>query len=166
MNTQNNIVHASGDQIRNLRELDHDPYHSHKKLEEPAGCPECNAVYHQGRWQWMVAPLHAHQALCPACQRIKDQCPAGFLKISGDFLSHHADEISQLIHHTEDREKREHALKRIMDIHEETDGSLNITFTDPHLARNVGEALHSAYKGDLDYHYHKGEYFRRVRWCR
>lgn len=166
MNTQNNIVHASGDQIRNLRELNHDPYHSHKKLEEPAGCPQCKAGYHLGRWQWIDTPSKAHQALCPACQRIKDHCPAGFLGISGDFFAHHADEIFQLIQHTEDREKSQHALKRIMDIHEETDGSLNITFTDPHLARNVGEALHSAYQGDLDYHYQKGEYFLRVRWCR
>jgi len=38
--------------------------------------------------------------------------------------------------------------------------------SDPHLARDVGEALHSAYQGDLDYHYQEGEFLLRVSWQR
>lgn len=114
----------------------------------------------------MDAPTDAHAELCPACHRIEDHCPAGFLEISGDFFAHHADEILQLVQHIEDREKLEHPMKRIIDITEEVDGKVNITFTDPHLARNVGEALKSAYKGDLDYHYQKDEFLLRVRWSR
>jgi len=41
-----------------------------------------------------------------------------------------------------------------------------ITTTDPHLARNIGEAVRSAYKGRLEYHYNKEENLLRVRWNR
>lgn len=30
---------------------------------------------------------------------------------------------------------------------------IRLTFSEAHLARDVGEALHKAYEGDLDYHY-------------
>ena len=43
---------------------------------------------------------------------------------------------------------------------------LLVTTTDPHLARRIGEALHHAYKGELDYHYNKEEKLLRVVWRR
>jgi hypothetical protein len=157
---------ASGHQIRNLKELEHDPYHAKKKLAEPTVCRQCGAIYQDGRWQWGEAVAGAEEATCPACQRIEDHCPAGFLTLGGDFLAQHKDEILHLIHNLEAREKSEHALKRVMAIEEQADGSLLATFTDPHLARAAGEAVHDACKGELDYHYQPGEFLLRVTWKR
>lgn len=41
-----------------------------------------------------------------------------------------------------------------------------ITFTDPHLARGVGDALHHAYKGELDFAYQAEERILRASWSR
>ena len=39
-----------------------------------------------------------------------------------------------------------------------------VTTTDPHLARRIGEAVHKAYKGQLEFHYNKQENLLRVTW--
>ena len=41
-----------------------------------------------------------------------------------------------------------------------------INTTDIHLPRRIGEALHSAYEGELDYHYDEEAYLIRVSWKR
>jgi hypothetical protein len=41
MNNKTPHPQASGTQIRNLRELEHDPYHA----SEPTACPDCGAIY-------------------------------------------------------------------------------------------------------------------------
>lgn len=166
MNNKTPHLQATGTQIRNLRELEHDPYHARKKFSEPTACPDCGAIYRDGHWQWGQAVAGAEQHRCPACQRIHDRSPAGFLSISGGFFGEHEDEIRHLIRNLEQREKSSHALKRIIAIEEQPDGGLLATFTDPHLARAIGEALHSAYQGDLDYHYQEGEFLLRVSWQR
>lgn len=152
-----------GDRL--IRELDHDPYHSKRKIKEPTVCPQCGAVYQKGRWHWATAPADAHASACPACQRIHDKVPAAFLTLSGEFFTEHADEIMHLVHNYEQRERTEHPLKRLMGS-EEIDGKRVLTFTDSHLARGVGEALHNAYQGDLDYHYTEGDIMLRVSWQR
>lgn len=149
---------------RLLRELEHDPYHTKRKLSEPSVCSDCGAVYADGRWSWEPAQEEAARMHCPACRRIRDRVPAGFLRLSGDFLSEHRAEILGLVHNIETREKAEHPLKRIMTV-EENDG-LVISFTDPHLARSAGEAIERAYGGELDFHYQKDEYLLRVGWQR
>ncbi len=150
---------------RLLRELVHDPYMSKLKLREPTVCPKCNAVFHKGRWAWSDIPSQAHKEMCPACHRINDKVPAGFLNLSGSFLKDHRTEILNLVHNFENIEKQEHPLKRIMNIQEVEDGLL-VTFTDPHLTRGAGEAIHHAYEGELDFKYSKGEYILRVNWKR
>lgn len=47
---------------------------------------------------------------------------------------------------------------------EETDGAVLVTTTDIHLARRLGEALHHAYQGELEYHYNPDENLLRVHW--
>lgn len=150
---------------RLLRELVHDPYKSKRKLREPSACAGCGAVYHQGRWSWEPSPADAQETTCPACSRIQDRVPAGYLTLGGDFLAQHLEEITGLIHNIEAREKAEHPLKRIMAL-EEDDGKLLVTFTDPHLARSAGEAISHAYGGELDFKYQKDEYLLRVTWSR
>lgn len=143
----------------------HDTYQTKGKIPEPAICPQCSAVFHKGRWQWLEAPADAQQHSCPACQRIHDHYPAGFLTLQGDFFHAHRDEIMSLIHNTEKKEKADHPLKRIMAAEEKDNGML-VTTTDIHLARGIGEAIHDAYQGDLEFHYNPAENLLRVNWSR
>lgn len=152
-----------GDRL--VEEWDHDPYHARLKLSEPTVCPDCGAIFTKGRWGWGQAPEDAHETRCPACQRIRDRVPAAFLTLSGEFRKDHEEEIQNLIRNYEQREKAEHPMKRIMDM-QETDDGLTVTFTEPRLARGIGEALHRAYEGELDYQYSKGETMLRVSWHR
>lgn len=151
------------DELRD--ELVHDAYKSKRKLPEPARCPDCGAVYKEGRWTWGAAPAGAHEEPCPACLRMRDHFPAGYVVLQGEFLNGHRDEVLQLARNHEAREKAEHPLERIMGI-EDVDGGVQITTTDTHLARDIGEAVHAAYKGDLEYHYNKEENLLRVHWAR
>lgn len=157
-------MHA-GRQDRLIRELDHDPYHSKRKLKEPTVCKECSAVFHKGRWSWGDEPEGAHKDMCPACHRIHDKIPAGFLTLSGDFFNQHKDEIIHLVRNTEEKQKAEHPLQRVMAIEDEQDKTV-ITFTDAHLTRAAGEAIHHAYKGDLQYQYTSEDILLRVTWAR
>ena len=75
------------------------------------------------------------------------------------------DELLTLARTTEDREKSQHPLQRIMDI-DEKDNRITITTTDIHIARRIGEAIHSAYEGNLDVTYGPGDYVVRVTWTR
>lgn len=150
---------------RLLQEDRHDPYQARHKLPEPTVCPDCGAVFHDGRWQWRARPAGAHEVNCPACQRSRDRMPAGYVSVSGDFFANHRDELLQLIHNEAARAKAGHPLKRILDIADENGGTL-VTTTDIHLARGLGEALHHAYQGELEYHYNEQEHLLRVAWQR
>jgi hypothetical protein len=150
------LGHAQDDHIL-------DPYQRQRKLHEPTWCPQCTAVYQQGRWHWAQKPADAHETLCPACQRIHDQLPAGVVTLSGVFALDHKDEIIGLARHQEEAEKREHPLNRIMAI-EEHDGAIVIKTTDIHLPRRIGAAQKRAFHGQLDVHFDENGYFARVDW--
>ncbi len=151
---------------RLLRERIHDPYKLRLKLQDPAVCPQCGAVYEGNRWRWAEKrPTDAQETLCQACQRINDDYPAGEVTLSGHFLQDHKSEILRLARNQEELEKGERPLHRIMNI-EEGSEEVVITTTDIHLPRRIGEALHRAYKGDFDFHYDEEGYFVRVHWKR
>ena len=150
---------------RLLQEAEHDTYKTKGKLPEPTVCPGCGAVFHAGRWQWLEKPKDAHQTTCPACHRVHDHFPAGYVSLSGKFLAAHEPEILQLIRHHETREKAEHPLQRIMAI-EKTGNDTLVTTTDIHLARGIGDAVHHAYQGDLEFHYNPEQSLLRVNWSR
>ena len=143
-----------------------DTYGLRGKLPDSTACPSCGAVYRSGRWTWGPPPAQAHRTLCPACRRSEDGYPAGLVVVEGEFVKAHREEISALARHVEEREKREHPLKRIMRVEEPAAGRLEIATTDARLARGIGEALHHAYQGDLDYQTRDAETLFRVSWRR
>ncbi len=154
-----------GSHFRIMDETSHDPYQKLENLSESAVCSNCHAVYWEGRWQWITTAPGALLTRCPACKRIHQKIPAGFVTIQGAFAHDHRDEMLSLVHHLETSEKSEHPLRRIMWIEYQEEG-VKITTTDIHLARSIGEALQRAYKGVLDYDFNDSEYQLRVLWKR
>lgn len=62
-----------------------DSYKAKGKLTEPTVCPDCGAVYQGGRWQWLAKPMDAQKTTCPACHRMHDHFPAGYVNVAGEF---------------------------------------------------------------------------------
>lgn len=106
----------------NIQEEVHDPYKARKKPHAPLLCPKCGAVNLSGRWQWAKEKYEdLDEELCPACNRIHDNYPAGEVILSGSFLAKHKQEIIELARNTEQAERDEHPLQRIMSISEDGD---------------------------------------------
>ncbi len=148
-----------------LEGFGHDSYKSKGKLADPTICPECQATYHKGRWTWEAAPEGAREQACPACMRIRDKFPAGYVSLSGEFFLEHRAQILNLVKHCEEKEKAAHPMQRLMAIEETGDGVL-VTTTDVHLARNIAERVHDSHKGDLAFHYNKEDNLLRANWKR
>lgn len=144
----------------------HDPYLKQRHAG-PAQCPECGATCLEGRWSWQAlqADGHVEKQSCPACRRIADNAPGGTVTLTGDFIGPHHDEIMNLIRNTEEKEKKEHALERIMQC-SKGPTSLIVTTTGVHLAQRIGHALDAAYKGNTVYQYSDSEAHVQVDWLR
>jgi len=161
--------HTEGTAVKDLAGVDenlHDPYQAHAKPPEPTWCPECGAVFEQGRWQWKERlSERAPQLVCAACKRTRDHMPAGVLQIDGEFALAHRAELLALLKHRAEHAKAEHPLQRIMAIDEQAD-ALQITTTDIHLARELAQALHHAYHGDLQLRFSDSQVLLRAHWHR
>ena len=142
-----------------------DPYQRQQKLHEGTVCPQCGAVYHEGRWRWVARAAAASEELCAACRRIKDKFPAGVVTLRGDFAREHKEEMIRLARHQEEAENKEHPLNRIISIEEDTQ-EVVINTTDIHLPRRIGEAVKRAFHGNIEDHFEKDGYFVRVTWMR
>lgn len=154
-----------GQHIKVIDDPSHDPYFIRAKPAEPAACSDCAAVFREGRWQWLDKPAGANLSRCPACSRIHDAMPAGWVTVEGEFALKHAAELLELARNLEAREKAEHPLQRIMAVTEEAD-KVVFTTTGLNLARGIGDAFQHAYKGELDIHYNPDQYLLRVNWRR
>jgi NMD protein affecting ribosome stability and mRNA decay len=140
-----------------------DPYQAQQKLHEGTACPQCGAVYHNGRWTWAARAAGAHERLCSACRRINDKFPAGIVTLRSDFAREHKAEMIRLARHQEEAEKKEHRLNRIISIEEDAQGVVFNT-TDIHLPHRIGEAVQRAFHGKIETHFEEDEYFVRVSW--
>ncbi|MEO8007937.1 MAG: BCAM0308 family protein [Betaproteobacteria bacterium] len=150
---------------RQIEEVAHDPYHARGKPAEPAVCPQCGLVYHKGRWQRASRAAKANEHVCPACHRINDRAPAGYVTLAGAYMTTHGEEVLRLVRNEEAREAQDHPLQRIMGI-ENKEGVVTVTTTDVHVARRIGDALRSAFQGELVVKYSPDEYLVRVNWTR
>lgn len=156
-----------GRRDRLVKQKRHDTYRQDGKWPEPTICTQCDLIFTNGRWSWReVLPDNANQVLCPACLRLRDDFPAGYVELKGYFLDSHREEITNLIKNEENLEKGEYPLERIMAITEENSGALLITTTGVHIAHRIGKAIHRAYQGDLSFTYGDGEKTIRVFWNR
>jgi NMD protein affecting ribosome stability and mRNA decay len=167
-NSKGTRSHTLGTPLRGagvVVEREDDAYRSDHKLPEQTVCPQCRATVHKGRWQWLDAAAGAREQRCPACQRIHDGFPAGFVNVGGDFFREHRVELLQLVEHRGEQAKAAHPLQRIMGIEDTADGVL-ITTTDIHLARGIADALHRAYQGELKLHYDDSQPLLRAHWSR
>ncbi|QXD16355.1 ATPase [Rhodocaloribacter litoris] len=142
-----------------------DTYRPREKWPEPTRCTECNAVYTKGRWTWEPPPPGANETVCPACRRIADHYPAGYIELRGAFFETHREELLNLVRNVEQAEKALHPLERLIEIRQE-DSQTVVTTTGVHVARRIGEALARSYEGEWTYQYGDGAKTIRARWER
>jgi hypothetical protein len=150
-----------------LKQPDPDSYRMKRKLRDPTLCKICGAVFTAGRWQWLdTLPDNADEIRCPACQRIHDRVPAGYLTLQGEFFVQHRDEIMHLIHNHVERQRLQHPLQRMIDSESLNGGGVEISFTEYHLPKGVGEAIKNAYQGQLQIQFAEASGQERVHWER
>jgi hypothetical protein len=148
-----------------MNDVPEDSYRLDAKLPGHIACPGCGASYQKGRWSWAKPRPDATSRKCPACRRIEDRCPGGYVTLTGLFVGEHPDEVIGLLRAREARERGEHPMQRIIAIAPRA-GGLVVTTTDPHLARALATALREAFKGEVDIHYGQDEALVRATWRR
>jgi NMD protein affecting ribosome stability and mRNA decay len=134
-------------------------------LLEPTVCPQCDAIFMEGRWRWGPVPVSAYQAICPACDRIERHDPAGYLTLGGSYLREHFDNMLAWVNEQAERKRRENPLLRMMDI-ERGDERVRIATTDVRLAHFLGAAVHHHYQGHLRYFHEAAGERLQVYWTR
>lgn len=148
-----------------MKDVHEDSYRLDAKLAGHIACPGCGASYDKGRWTWAKPRPDAASRKCPACRRIEDRYPGGYVTLSGPFLGEHHDEILALLRSREARERSEHPMQRIIAVEPKPEG-LVVTTTDAHLARALANALRDAFKGEVDIHQSEDEALVRATWRR
>ncbi len=132
-----NIPHRPAGEAKNKRQ---DAYHADAKCSDAMVCKVCGVTSHAGKWSWNGPPLtDVHEGICPACQRIRDDYPAGIIELRG-LNPKEREEIRNLIRNVEATEKAKHPLERLMAMREEGD-SIHVTTTGLHLGRAIAGAL-------------------------
>ncbi len=150
---------------RLIQEARHDTYRLRGKLPDPTLCSVCRACYMKGRWTWETPPAGAQETVCPACRRISENFPAGFVEVAGEFYKTHREEIHNLIENIQKRVMERRPLERII-AKKETLRGLVVTTTGVRIARLIGESLGRAYQGELQFKYGQGAKQIRVIWER
>lgn len=147
------------------RDHDNDAYRPDHRLAEQTTCPQCNASIHDGRWQWMEADAEAAKVVCPACRRIHDHFPAGYVSVEGDYFARHRVELLHLVQKCATRTTAEHPMRRLMKVQDTPEGVM-LTTTDGLLAREIGGALHETFGGKANFSQTDSHEMVRVHWSR
>jgi len=139
---------------------------------EVALCSKCTAFYRNKRWSTDSAELKkigtaagTVKVLCPACQRMNDNNPAGVLSLAGDYLLEHENEILNIVKNIEADTRAKNPLARIMEISQDKK-NLIIATTDAKLAQKLGKEVYKAHKGELHFKWSQADSFVRVNWTR
>ncbi len=158
-------AHRPGRHLQLPDDPHHDAYFSLGKHAAPSLCTDCHAVFQHGHWAWGKAPAGASATLCPACRRIREQQPGGYVTLEAALTARERDEMLRLLRHAEQRESIDHAMERIMDLTAQ-EGMLLVTTTSPHLAQTLGAAIERAFGGHAEYAFSRDEHLLRVHWRR
>jgi len=147
-------------------------YHEREMLEDGMQCGGCGAEYRNKRWYLAEAPAMTPQTaeaagkpICVACQRLRDDNPAGILTMNGKYFHNHEEEILNRIRSTEAQSRLKNPLGRIMTMKEEGD-MLVISTTEDKLAQKLGRDIYRAHGGELEYQWSRDQHFVRVNWNR
>lgn len=151
---------------KGIKQRRHDVYKQRGKLSEGTICITCGVVFSKGRWVWNYGGETNKEITCPACQRIKDGYPAGFITLSGAFFDENREEILNLTRNIESQQKEEHPMQRIIRIREDRDGATQIETTEVNLARRIGDSISRAYQGKYSFQYADRYKRIRIQWVR
>lgn len=152
------MTHGRRDRL--IKEKRHDAYKETQKLPDPTLCTECGVLFTDGRWVWTGTEEQVNRTVCPACRRISEKNPAGFVDIQGEFFDGRRDEVENLIYNTEKAETLERPMERLIQVRH-NGGVTHVTTTGVHIARRIGDAVARAYSGETTINYLDGE--KRVR---
>jgi NMD protein affecting ribosome stability and mRNA decay len=103
--------------------------------------------------------------LCPACQKLRDYAPNGVLRLTGDFVALHRDEILNLIRNQTRKADSVNPLERVMSVEAQSNG-IELTTTNEKLAQRIGRAIFKAYSGRVEYQWSPDNKLARVYWHR
>jgi len=160
------------------KRVDHDKgeHRTRRAPVEPARCAVCGAVYSERRWRAAgatktAADKHKHWhppalVVCPGCKKKQEGPPAGFVYVSGDFLTSHQEEIKRLLETEAGRAVVDNPLAQIMGGETDESGRFVVTTTTEHLAKRLGQALEKAYGGEIRYDFSHENKLARVYWRR
>ena len=139
---------------------------------EVSYCKKCGVINRQKRW--FMDPIELFKLkedpsvatiVCPACQKMQDKVPGGFLTLSGSYLRKHEQVILELIKNTEEKSRNKNPLGRIMEITQEGDVMTLLTTLDK-LAEKLGKEIYKAHGGNLEHQWSRDENYVRVNWKR
>lgn len=151
---------------KGIKQKRHDVYKLKGKLNDGTICTTCKVVYSKGRWTWDYSGETSKQITCPACRRIKDSYPAGFIELSGQFFKDSREEIINLVRNVEQQAKAEHPMQRIIRIRKKRNKATMVETTSVHLARRIGDAIARAYQGEYSMTYADNYNRIRIQWER
>jgi hypothetical protein len=151
---------------KGIKQERHDVYKHKGKLIEGTTCTTCGVAYSKGRWVWKYEGEPSKKITCPACRRIKDRHPAGYIELSGDFFKENQEEIINLVRNVEESHKAEHPMQRIICIRTKRDKSTLVETTGVHLARRIGDSISRAYQGEYSMQYADNYNRIRIQWER
>lgn len=143
------------------------PHKGSAGLAGPTVCNQCGAVSLEGLWQWVASiPKGAREGTCPACDRIRDNRPVGYLNLSGVFFDQHRDEIMSLAHQHGEEQAAQHPMQRIINVEHADDGSVTMTFTDARSPQRVAQAIMQAFQGKIEIKYPRATDVVHASWVR
>ncbi len=151
-------------------DTENDPYLAKTSPPDPSICTQCTIIYHNKRWRLSTEEDlkdrgRYHEAVCPACQKIKDKYVGGYVTLKGEFLKDHKEEILNLVRNKEQRARSTNPLERIIEITENDDG-LEITTTTDKFAQMLGRVIHKSFSGEVEYKWSDDVKLARVVWSR
>jgi NMD protein affecting ribosome stability and mRNA decay len=151
---------------KGIKQQRHDVYKHKGKLIEGTVCTTCGVVHSKGRWTWNYEGETSKKIICPACRRIKDGYPAGFIELSGEFFKENNEEIINLVRNIEEQHKEEHPMQRIIRIRKRRNRATMVETTGVHLARRIGDSISRAYQGEYSFQYADNYNRIRIQWER